>query len=277
VQGDHDGAAAAFREFLRLTPNDEKSLAITVDSVVDYADTLGRIYPIALTEPLLAKCLAALGPDHSVTIRSMFFLAHANWDTGRPQEAVTLFKRSLANQRALSESVGSLPSRYTYRLVSAYEHVGQPDQAERLLAETLDRFRKTGEPTSPATAGLLAQLGSMRLKLQEWEQAEPILRECLAIRERNAPDDWTTFNAKSMLGGALLGQHQYAQAEPLLLKGYEGMRQREAMIPPPAKARLTEALERLARLYDATEQKDKAAERRKELDAAREPVKKPQP
>ncbi len=27
-----------------------------------------------------------------------------------------------------------------------------------------------------------------------------------------------------MLGGALLGQKKYAEAEPLLLKGYEGMK-----------------------------------------------------
>ena len=48
-----------------------------------------------------------------------------------------------------------------------------------------------------------------------------------------------------MLGGALLGQKKYAEAEPLLLAGYEGMKQREAKIPPEGKVRLTEALERL--------------------------------
>ena len=41
------------------------------------------------------------------------------------------------------------------------------------------------------------------------------------------PDTWTTFNTKSMLGGALLGQKKYAEAEPLLLKGYAGMKRRE--------------------------------------------------
>ena len=44
------------------------------------------------------------------------------------------------------------------------------------------------------------------------------------------PDDWRTFNARSLLGGSLLGQKKYAEAEPLLLSGYEGMKQREDKI-----------------------------------------------
>ena len=54
-----------------------------------------------------------------------------------------------------------------------------------------------------------------------------MLREVLAIREKVRPDAWTTFNTKSMLGEALLGQKRYAEAEPLLLAGYRGMKERE--------------------------------------------------
>jgi hypothetical protein len=46
-------------------------------------------------------------------------------------------------------------------------------------------------------------------------------------------------NVKSMLGGAPLGQKNYADAEPLLIAGYEGMRRCETTIPPQAKDRLT--------------------------------------
>jgi hypothetical protein len=63
-----------------------------------------------------------------------------------------------------------------------------------------------------------------------------------------------------MLGEALAGQKKYAEAEPLLLAGYKGMKEREATIPEPfRKVRLTEALERLVRLYEATGRKDEAA------------------
>src|SRR5262249_51980171 len=82
--------------------------------------------------------------------------------------------------------------------------------------------------------------------------AEPLLRECLASRVNQRPDDWTTFYTRSLLGGALLGQKKFTEAEPLLLQGYEGMKQREARIPAPSRtADVTEALERLAQLYTA--------------------------
>ena len=113
-------------------------------------------------------------------------------------------------------------------------------------------------------------MGRNQLLQQKYTEAELALRECLAIRKKTQPGEWTTFNTKSMLGGALLGQKKYAEAEPLLLVGYEGMKQREAKIPPEGKVRLTEALERLAELDEAMEKKDGAARWRKELEARKE-------
>ena len=42
---------------------------------------------------------------------------------------------------------------------------------------------------------------------------------------------------------------KYAESEPLLLAGYEGLKQRETTIPEPNKVRLPQALERLMQLY----------------------------
>jgi TolA-binding protein len=112
------------------------------------------------------------------------------------------------------------------------------------------------------------------LTQKKYAEAEPALRAGLAVRAKQAPDHWATFNARSLLGAALLGQQKYADAEPLLLAGYEGMKQREAKVPPQGKVRLTESLERLVQLYEATGQKDKAAEWRKKLEVTR-PAKPP--
>jgi hypothetical protein len=116
-----------------------------------------------------------------------------------------------------------------------------------------------------AYAGELAALGLNLLQQQKWTDAEAVLRDCLVIRQKQEPDAWTTFNVQSLLGGALLGQKKYADAEPLLVKGYEGMKQRAAKIPPPARRRLSEAVERLVALYEATGNKEEAATWRKEL------------
>ena len=80
--------------------------------------------------------------------------------------------------------------------------------------------RTTLPVNSPQLAGVLATNGLFFLQLQAWTDAEPVLRECLEIREKSAPEDWTTFSTRSMLGGSLLGQKKYADAEPLLVAGY---------------------------------------------------------
>jgi hypothetical protein len=64
----------------------------------------------------------------------------------------------------------------------------------------------------------------------------------------------------------LLSQKKYAEAEPLLLNGYEGMKQREDKIPANSVGSLTGALERLVQLYDAWGKKDKADAWRKKLE-----------
>jgi hypothetical protein len=150
-------------------------------------------------------------------------------------------------------------------LASAYESLGRWADAEPLRREELARRRETAGPDSPALAADLAALGSNLLRQAKWAEAEPLLRECLTIREKAMPEDWATSDARSLLGGALLGQKKYAEAEPLILSGYEGMKAREARIPPPGKPRLTEAAERLVNLYEAWGKQDKAAEWRARL------------
>ncbi|HTU93652.1 MAG TPA: hypothetical protein VMF69_26470 [Gemmataceae bacterium] len=96
-------------------------------------------------------------------------------------------------------------------------------------------------------------------------------------REVKQPDDWATFNTQSLLGGALLGQKKYADAEPLLLSGYRGMKQRQEKIPAQGKIRLTEALQCLVQLYEATGKKDEAEKWRIQLKSATPRPDKPKP
>jgi hypothetical protein len=111
----------------------------------------------------------------------------------------------------------------------------------------------------------MALLGSSLIHQGKWSEAEPILRECLAICEKSQPDDWDTSNTRSLLGGSLMGQKKFAEAEPLILAGYEGMKAREAKIPVPSKPRLIEAADRVVQLYEAWGKNDKAAEWRGKL------------
>jgi hypothetical protein len=108
----------------------------------------------------------------------------------------------------------------------------------------------------------------MRLQEKKYAEAEPLLRQGLSLRERRVPNDWSRFHSESLLGESLRGQNdpkKFDEAERLLIGGYEGMKQRAAKIPAPLKRRLTEAGERIVRLYDDRGKPDETAQWRAKL------------
>jgi hypothetical protein len=143
---------------------------------------------------------------------------------------------------------------------------------DSLEARQLQNLRGKLAADDPELASALAAFAAKLLAQGKFPEAETNSRECLTIREKKMPDDWLTFNSRSVLGGSLLGQKKYADAEPFLLAGYEGLKQREDKIPANARSlRMKEALERLVQLYEATARPDQAAELKRalaDLDAA---------
>jgi hypothetical protein len=64
----------------------------------------------------------------------------------------------------------------------------------------------------------------------------------------------------SLLGGALAAQGRYAEAEPLVVPGYEGMKERASRITALDQFRLREAAVRAVRLYEGWGKPEQAAE-----------------
>jgi tetratricopeptide (TPR) repeat protein len=163
-------------------------------------------------------------------------------------------------------------------LAAAYAEAGQYTNAVKVQKEAIAllqneeqkkdyasrlRLYESGSPYHDH--GALAERTQALLLEEKFAEAEALAQECLALREKLIPDDWRTSNARSLLGGALLGQKKYTEAEPLLLSGYEGMTQRKEKIPAAGKVRLKETLHRLVQLYDATGRADQAAEWKQKL------------
>ena len=104
---------------------------------------------------------------------------------------------------------------------------------------------------------------------QKYAEAESPLRECVTTCEQNQPNHWIRFEATSLLGAALSGQKKFAEAEPLLISGFEGLQVLQADLPWDGKPRVADALARLVQFYDAWGKKeDKAGEWRKKLNEA---------
>jgi serine/threonine protein kinase len=220
---------------------------------------------VPLFEELVPKFQATLGPDHPNTVRGLANLGVNYRDAGRLPQGTALLERAweLAQKRPGPPAIALAWIRIA--LADAYDRAARFANSERLYGEELEDARKRYGEESPQASGALASLGWNLLKQRKYADAEPLLRECLKIREKARPDDWTTFNTRSLLGGSLLGQKKYVEAEPLLLAGYEGLKQREDKIPPKVRVHLTESVKRLVQLYEAWDQKDKADEWRKKL------------
>jgi tetratricopeptide (TPR) repeat protein len=196
-------------------------------------------------------------PLVEASIREMLGLGYLN--VGEAQRSVEEYKRALTLREATQGPNQPDTAGCRNQLAIAYRLAGKTVEAGKLF----DR-----NPNSPAEADVLAARGLTLLVQKKPEEAELAFRQCLNIRDKLQADDWTAFDARSCLGGALLDQKRYADAEPLLLSGFEGLRQREVSIPTAEKPRLTRALERLVRLYDAWGKQDDAMKWRKELAAA---------
>ena len=215
---------------------------------------------IMLFEEILELQETELGRGNLATQRTVANLGVNYRDAGRLTEAIPLLEE--ANRAA---------KRYpslrwvTGQLANAYDNAGENAKLVELLQDQVSEARKSSSADGEL-ASWLAQLGMGLLQQEQWSDAEPHLRECLDIRKKTAPDAWTTFNTQSMLGGALLGQEKFDEAKPLLLSGYQGMKDREATIPEPGRIRLTEACKRLIEFYTATDKPDEAAKQKSELD-----------
>jgi tetratricopeptide (TPR) repeat protein len=208
---------------------------------------------IPLFEETLQRLDTKLGWNHLETLRNDSNLGVNYMDAGRLKEANPLLEEAYQASKQRS------PIRWVGRsLLEAYTKAGENTKFANLQQELLAEARKTLPKDSPELARLLAQIGRGLLTLKQWTEAEPPLRESLAIPEQKESDDWRTFDTQSLLGGALLGQKKYGAAEPLLLKGYEGLKQREKTIPPPGSTLIPAALDRLIALYTATNNPDEA-------------------
>ncbi|HSU56828.1 MAG TPA: serine/threonine-protein kinase [Candidatus Dormibacteraeota bacterium] len=208
------------------------------------------------------KLFANDHPEVAISLRDLGLILRTE---GKLAEAERLLREGLATFR---RTVGDLHPDVAFTLgglAGVLSREGYLAEAETAGREAMAIQKKLYGGTNSLTAGTLASLTLTLLYEKKSEEAEPFARELLALDEKMAPDHWYKFSARNFLGAALLGQKKYAEAEPLLLSAYEGMKQREDKIPANDKVRLQEAIQSLVQLYEETGQSEKAAEWNKKL------------
>jgi serine/threonine protein kinase/tetratricopeptide (TPR) repeat protein len=277
--GQCDKGLALFEETLAKRkenlPPDHPLTLLSMNNLASAYQATGQLdKALPLFEQALAKRREKLRPDHPDTLASMNNLAAAYWTTCQYAKALALFEEVLARSKVKPGPDHPHTLASMNNLAMAYLAAGHLDKALPLFEEALSKFKERLRPDHPDTLSIMNNLAAAYLKNGDFTKAEPVLRDCVNLRYKTQPDALLTFATQSQLGASLLGQQKYAEAEPLLLAGYERMKQREDKILPQDKLRLTEALERLVQLYDAWGQKDKADDWRKKLAAAQAEAKK---
>jgi non-specific serine/threonine protein kinase/serine/threonine-protein kinase len=209
------------------------------------------------------------GPDHPDTLVVMNNLATVLLSDGRGAEALPLAERAAAGYAKAAGEDDRVALDCANTLGVVYLRTGRLEQAEPVLRQTLERRRRILGNDHLAVADSLSNLAECLLagKARAVE-AEPLLRDCLAIRSAGRPaGHWSIASAVGLLGESLALQARYADAEPLLLNGFDGIA-RSPEAPPDRKRR---AAERLAELYTAWGKPEDAAAWRSRLAPQEQP------
>ena len=247
------------RTRLKLGPDHPLTISRMGNLAAIYGETGRFDQSVPLYEEANALMKARLGPDHPDTLATETDLASVYEDLGKFDQAQVRFQDILSRSKATLGPDHPKTLRAMMHLVGSSLALGQSERALELARELRERSRPKDGRLSLDYATALASLGRILVVRNACPEAEPLLREALAIREVMLPNDWRTFNTKALLGRALFGQKKFADAEPLLLSGYEGLKTREETLSPVQKLfYLGDALDCLIKFAEATGKADQA-------------------
>jgi serine/threonine protein kinase/tetratricopeptide (TPR) repeat protein len=257
----------------------EKKLGADHPSTLTAMNNLAKLYEeqekYDRAEPLLAEVLKrrekTLGAVHPDTLVSKANLAGLYQRQKRYDEAEPMLREVL--QRREEKFGAGHPTTLTSKnsLAELYKERGKYEHAEPLARQAAEGAVKQFGFAHPRTQSYVRDLAGVCEAWGKPEKAQELLQRQLDfLRSRGEADAQAAAAVKVSLGGNLLAQKKYAEAEPLLLQGYEGLVKAAGPMRPRAREeRVKEALSGLVRLYEATDKKDEAARWRKKLDEAK--------
>lgn len=232
--------------------------------------TLYSLGGFAEAEPLAVRNQETLkrvfGEDNQWTITSAKTLGLIYGAEGRFKEAEPILLKVLEDTRRVQGAEHLNVATATTYLGVLYQDEGKNDLAEQTLTEALALDRKRLQPGELATRTCLTALARLRLTQRKYAEAESLLREAMNGSGNQNTQIWDTFDRQSLLGASLLGQSKFAEAEPLLLSGYEGLKKQSPAIS--IDANLPEAGQRLVQLYTAWGKAAQAEDWRRQLEPA---------
>ena len=206
---------------------------------------------------------AKQGPDHPDSLSRMDNLAHVLRSAQKKDESLAVFREmySLMTDKLGAENPDTKECKF--QLALAYRSAEQLDQAIPLFQEIYQSRKSELGPTDEATLSILRDLADTLNTAREFVKAESLYRELVVSLKMVGPTLLKTNLAILALGRNLYMQEKYAEAEPFLLAGYEGLKANQE---PGRDRRMAQAMRRLVEFYTAWQKPDEAAKWQNELE-----------
>jgi serine/threonine protein kinase/tetratricopeptide (TPR) repeat protein len=204
---------------------------------------------IALLKDALEKMQVEMPADHPETLKAATNLAHLYWTTGAVEDALRVQQEVMKESRRIHEADDVRTLTAEVRLVEIYVAKRAFVEAALLAEEVLDKLG-AGPEHAPMLATLQPPYAAALVSQGKFEQARGLAQQALDAYQPTSDGDWHHGRLQSLLGSALLGLKQFADAEPLLLSGLETLQKNESEIPVQCKGFVNDAAKSLATLYE---------------------------
>lgn len=264
LDGKHAQARALSNQTLEierrvLGPDHQLTLVTMSDLAAEYADEGNNAQSEQLLSQVLEIKRRVLGPDHPDTIATMADLAVTHALMGKYAQFEQLSGQALEIARRVLGPEHPLTLGMLSDFAAMYQQEGKYALAEKYAAEVLAGYRQALGNENPNTMVAAADLTMAYVSQGKFAEAEPLAREAVQTDSKILPNDWQRFRAESLLGASLAGEKKYAEGEPLLVEGYQGMLARKSSMAAPDLYNLKLALKWLAQLYKDSGETAKAA------------------
>ena len=245
----------------RVLGSEHQDTLVSMNNLAIVYDQQGKY---AQSEALYSQALEIqrrlFGAEHPDTLISMNNLANVYGLQGKYARSEALFSQTLETSRRALGPEHPLTLAFLGSFASMSQRQGKYAMAETHAAQALAGRRHALGSEHPDTMESAADLALACLSQGKFAQSEPLAREASEFNRKKQPDDWQRFRAESLLGASLAGRKEYAEAEPLLLEGYQGMAARKDQMGVPDWYHLERARRWLVQLYQAWGKSEKAAE-----------------
>jgi eukaryotic-like serine/threonine-protein kinase len=199
------------------------------------------------------------GAEHPTTLVVMSNLGRVSYSRHRYEQAQRFFDRALEIRVRTSGESNPQTLEVIHNLGELDDAQGRYPQAEARFAKAAELRRRVFGEKAAATLKSLTWTGRAQLQQKQFGEAEATLRRALTAYEQNNSATWERYFCQTLLGATLAGQKKYSEAEPLLVGGYQAMRDRKNEIRSDYRPLLDELGPEVEKFYANSGQTAKAA------------------